>query len=159
MAGIRAPHKIKGGVSGCIREYGEAQGEDFGLIATDKGFNIYVCGNGGSKPRHGDLLIGDCPPDDVIPILDRSFLFNRANTRFLMFYIRTGDRLQRTARWIESMESGLKHLTQVILEDKLGICDDLERQMSELVGTWYDEWEVAIKDPVKTRPIQTIRKH
>ena len=71
-SGIRAPHKIKGGVSGCVRECAEAQNKDFGLIATEKGFNIYVCGNGGSKPKHAELLIPDCPPDDVMPILDRS---------------------------------------------------------------------------------------
>lgn len=66
-----------------------------------------------------------------------------------MFYIRTGDRLQRTARWLESFEGGIKYLRKVILEDRLGICEDLERQMQELVGTWYDEWEVAVKDPIK----------
>lgn len=64
-----------------------------------------------------------------------------------MFYIRTGDRLQRTARWLENLEGGMKYLKQVILDDVLGICEDLERQMSELVRTWYDEWKVALKDP------------
>ena len=37
--GIRSPHKFKGGVSGCVRECAGAQGKDFGLIATDKGWN------------------------------------------------------------------------------------------------------------------------
>ncbi|HEY9197077.1 MAG TPA: nitrite reductase large subunit NirB, partial [Mucilaginibacter sp.] len=54
--GIRAPHKIKGGVSGCVRECAEAQSKDFGIIATEKGWNLYVCGNGGSKPQHAQLL-------------------------------------------------------------------------------------------------------
>ncbi|KAG9880055.1 nitrite reductase, partial [Aureobasidium melanogenum] len=113
---IRGPHKIKGGVSGCVRECAEAQNKDFGLIATEKGFNIFVGGNGGAKPRHSELLAKDVPPDDVIPILDR----------YLSFYIRTADKLQRTARWIENLPGGIKYLQEVILEDKLGICADLE---------------------------------
>ncbi|KAF8453845.1 hypothetical protein BGX38DRAFT_1175852 [Terfezia claveryi] len=136
---IRSPHKLKSAVSGCVRECAEAQNKDFGLIATDKGYNIYVGGNGGSKPRHGDLLIKDCPPDEVIPILDR----------YLMFYIRTADRLQRTARWLEALPGGVKYLREVILEDKLGIAKDLEEQMSVLVSTYFCEWAEVVQDQAK----------
>ncbi|KAK2044189.1 nitrite reductase [Colletotrichum somersetense] len=134
---IRAPHKIKGGVSGCVRECAEAQNKDFGLIATDKGFNIFVAGNGGAKPKHSELLAKDVPPTEVIPILDR----------YLMFYIRTADKLQRTARWLENLPGGLKYLQEVVLEDKLGICASLEAQMQELVDSFFDEWAEAIRDP------------
>ncbi|TKA81982.1 Nitrite reductase [NAD(P)H] [Cryomyces minteri] len=136
---IRSPHKIKGGVSGCVRECAEAQNKDFGLIATEKGFNVFVGGNGGAKPRHSELLAKDVPPDDVIPILDR----------YLSFYIRTADKLQRTARWIENLPGGIKYLREVILEDKLGICGDLEKQMEDLVGTFFCEWTEVIKNPEK----------
>ncbi|KAF2010382.1 nitrite reductase [Aaosphaeria arxii CBS 175.79] len=136
---IRGPHKFKGGVSGCVRECAEAQSKDFGLIATEKGFNIFVGGNGGAKPRHADLLAKDVAPDDVVPILDR----------YLAFYIRTGDKLQRTARWIENLPGGLKYLQEVILEDKLGICADLEKQMEELVGTFFDEWKEVLVSPAR----------
>ncbi|KAE8440673.1 hypothetical protein EG329_006825 [Mollisiaceae sp. DMI_Dod_QoI] len=134
---IRSPHKMKGGVSGCVRECAEAQNKDFGLIATEKGFNIFVGGNGGASPKHSELLAKDVPPDDVVPILDR----------YLMFYIRTADKLQRTARWLENLPGGIKYLREVILEDKLGICASLEAQMEELVGTFFDEWAEAIKNP------------
>ncbi|CAJ2505372.1 Uu.00g127660.m01.CDS01 [Anthostomella pinea] len=134
---IRSPHKIKGGVSGCVRECAEAQNKDFGLIATEKGFNVFVAGNGGAKPKHSELLAKDVPPSEVIPILDR----------YLMFYIRTADKLQRTARWIENLPGGLKYLQEVILEDKLGICASLEAQMQELVDSFFDEWAEAIKNP------------
>ncbi|ESZ97910.1 nitrite reductase [Sclerotinia borealis F-4128] len=134
---IRSPHKIKGGVSGCVRECAEAQNKDFGLIATEKGFNIFVGGNGGASPRHSDLLVKDVPPDSVIPILDR----------YLIFYIRTADKLQRTARWLEALPGGIKYLREVILDDKLGICASLEAQMEELVGSFFDEWAAAITDP------------
>ncbi|KAG4029790.1 hypothetical protein MFRU_014g00890 [Monilinia fructicola] len=133
---IRSPHKIKGGVSGCVRECAEALNKDFGLIATEKGFNIFVGGNGGATPRHSDLLAKDVPPDSVIPILDR----------YLIFYIRTADRLQRTARWLEALPGGIKYLREVILEDRLGICASLEAQMEELVASFFDEWKVAVED-------------
>ncbi|KAL1839379.1 hypothetical protein VTJ49DRAFT_1581 [Mycothermus thermophilus] len=134
---IRAPHKIKGGVSGCVRECAEAQNKDFGLIATDKGFNIYVAGNGGAKPKHSELLAKDVPPTEVVPILDR----------YLMFYIRTADKLQRTARWLESLPGGINYLRSVILDDSLGINASLEAQMQELVDSYFDEWAEAIRTP------------
>jgi nitrite reductase (NAD(P)H) len=134
---IRAPHKIKGGVSGCVRECAEAQNKDFGLIATEKGFNIFVGGNGGAKPRHSELLAKDVAPTEVIPILDR----------YLMFYIRTADKLQRTARWVESLPGGIAYLRDVILHDKLGINASLEAQMQELVDSFFDEWAEAINTP------------
>ncbi|KAH9891345.1 nitrite reductase [Cubamyces lactineus] len=139
--GIRSPHKFKGGVSGCVRECAEAQGKDFGLIATDKGWNIFVCGNGGANPRHATLLAADVPPSRVIRILDR----------FIMYYIRTADKLMRTARWLESMEGGIEKLRKVILDDQLGICADLERDMDELVGTYYDEWKAVVNDQERQR--------
>ena len=134
---IRSPHKLKGGVSGCVRECAEAQNKDFGLIATEKGFNIFVGGNGGAKPRHSELLAKDVPPDDVVPILDR----------YLMFYMRTADKLQRTARWVEQLPGGIKYLREVVLEDKLGICAELEKQMQELIGTFFCEWTEVINNP------------
>jgi nitrite reductase (NAD(P)H) len=141
---IRAPHKIKGAVSGCVRECAEAQNKDFGLIATEKGFNIFVGGNGGAKPRHSEILAIDVPVDDVLPILDR----------YLSFYIRTADKLQRTARWIENLPGGIKYLRRVILEDKLGICADLEKQMEELVSSYFCEWTEAVKSPERRKQFQ-----
>ncbi|CAG8705957.1 6174_t:CDS:2, partial [Acaulospora morrowiae] len=137
--GIRSPHKLKGGVSGCIRECAEAQGKDFGLIATDKGYNIYVCGNGGSKPKHAVLLAKDVPEELCIKYLDR----------FLMYYIHTADRLTRTARWLEKLEGGIDYLRSVVIDDKLGICKDLEEDMSRLINTYHDEWAEVVKDPAR----------
>ncbi|KAI4257865.1 MAG: hypothetical protein LQ352_001451 [Teloschistes flavicans] len=141
---IRSPHKMKGGVSGCVRECAEAQNKDFGLIATEKGFNVFVGGNGGSNPKHSELLAKDVPPDDVVPVLDR----------YLMFYIRTADKLQRTARWLEQLPGGISYLREVVLEDKLGICAELEKQMNELVGTFFCEWTETIKDPERRKAFQ-----
>ncbi|KAF5354806.1 hypothetical protein D9756_005269 [Leucocoprinus leucothites] len=132
--GVRSPHKFKGGVSGCVRECAEAQGKDFGIIATDKGWNIFVGGNGGANPRHAELLAKDVPPSKVIRIIDR----------FLAYYIMTADKLQRTARWIENMDGGIEKLRKVILEDQLGICAQLEAIMDNLIDTYEDEWATVI---------------
>jgi nitrite reductase (NADH) large subunit len=137
--GIRAPHKLKSAVSGCVRECAEAQGKDFGLIATEKGWNIFVCGNGGATPRHADLLASDVDEETAIRYLDR----------FLVFYIRTADRLTRTSVWLDKMEGGIAHLRDVIVNDSLGIADDLERQMRHLIDTYECEWAGVVRDPEK----------
>jgi nitrite reductase (NADH) large subunit len=135
--GIRAPHKLKSAVSGCIRECAEAQSKDFGIIATDKGWNLYVCGNGGAKPRHADLLASDIDEETVIKYIDR----------FLMFYIATADRLTRTSVWLEKLEGGIQHLKEVIVDDSLGICAQLEQEMQYLVETYKCEWAEVVNDP------------
>jgi nitrite reductase (NADH) large subunit len=135
--GLRAPHKLKFAVSGCTRECAEAQSKDVGVIATDKGWNLYVCGNGGMKPRHAELLASD---------LDRKKLL-RYIDRFLMFYIRTADRLQRTSVWRDSLEGGLDYLKSVICDDSLGIADELEDDMGRIVSSYQCEWRTAVNDP------------
>jgi hypothetical protein len=126
--GLRAPHKIKFGVSGCTRECAEAQGKDVGIIATEKGWNLYVCGNGGMKPRHAELLAGDLDRETLIRYVDR----------FLMFYVRTADRLQRTSTWRDNLEGGLDYLKSVVIDDKLGIGAELEAEMQHVVDTYED---------------------
>ncbi|OJJ49898.1 hypothetical protein ASPZODRAFT_109754 [Penicilliopsis zonata CBS 506.65] len=141
---IRSPHKLKGAVSGCVRECAEAQNKDFGLIATENGFNIFVGGNGGAKPRHSELLAKDVPPEMVIPIIDR----------YLIFYIRTADKLQRTARWIENLPGGIGYLREVIIDDKLGICAELEQQMQDLVSSYFCEWTETVRNPKRRKFFQ-----
>jgi nitrite reductase (NADH) large subunit len=139
--GLRSPHKIKAAVSGCTRECAEAQSKDFGLIATEKGYNLYVCGNGGMKPQHALLLAEDLDEETVIKYLDR----------FLMFYIRTAERLQRTATWLNNLEGGIEYLKQVIVHDSLGIGEELEREMAQIVGTYQCEWKTTIEDEEKLK--------
>jgi len=139
--GLRSPHKIKGAVSGCTRECAEAQCKDFGVIATEKGWNLYVCGNGGIKPRHADLLASDINKESVIKYIDR----------FLMYYIKTADRLQRTANWMMKLPGGLDHLKAVVIDDSLGINAELERQMQHVVDTYECEWSSTINDPEKLK--------
>ena len=137
--GFRAPHKLKSAVSGCARECAEAVGKDFGVIATETGWNVYVCGNGGMRPQHAVLLAESIDKETVIKYLDR----------FLMFYTRTADRLERTAPWFNKLEGGIDYLKSVIIDDALGICDDLEAEMQRFVETYQCEWKATIEDPAK----------
>ena len=134
--GLRSPHKLKMAVSGCTRECAEAQSKDVGVIATEKGWNLYVCGNGGMRPRHADLFASDLSDEELIKTIDR----------FLMFYIKTADRLQRTSVWLENLEGGLDYLKQVILEDSLGIGEELEAQMKHVIATYQCEWKTTVED-------------
>jgi nitrite reductase (NADH) large subunit len=135
--GLRSPHKLKSAVSGCIRECAEAQSKDFGIIATEKGWNLYVCGNGGSKPRHAELLATDVSSEMCLKLIDR----------FLMFYIKTAEPLQRTAPWLDKMEGGLAYLKSVVLDDALGLNAQFEADMNALVDSYKCEWKEAVETP------------
>jgi len=135
--GLRSPHKLKGGVSGCVRECAEARGKDFGIIATDKGWNLFVCGNGGATPKHAELLAADLDKETVIKYLDR----------FLMFYIKTAEPLTRTSKWLASLEGGLGHLKDVVVKDTLGIGEHLEQDMSQLLEVYKCEWKEVVQNP------------
>lgn len=135
--GLRAPHKLKGAVSGCIRECAEAQSKDFGVIATEKGWNLYVCGNGGSRPQHAKLLATDVDSETCIKLIDR----------FLMFYIKTADPLTRTATWLNKMEGGLEYLRDVVVNDSLKLGEQLEHEMKELIAHYHCEWKKVVEDP------------
>lgn len=139
--GLRAPHKIKMAVSGCARECAEAQSKDVGVIATEKGWNLYVCGNGGMKPQHALLLAAD---------IDRDTLFRYVD-RFLMYYVRTADRLTRTATWFNKLPGGLDKLKAIVIDDSLGLAQELEREMDHIAKTYQCEWKTTVENPEHLR--------
>lgn len=144
--GLRSPHKLKSAVSGCTRECAEAQSKDFGIIATERGWNLYVCGNGGIKPQHAVLLAEDLDTETLIRFIDR----------FLMFYIRTADRLERTATWLNKLEGGIDYLRSVVIDDALGLCDELEADMANHVATYECEWKATIADPERMKRFRSF---
>lgn len=144
--GLRAPHKLKSAVSGCTRECAEAQSKDFGIIATERGWNLYVAGNGGMRPRHADLLAEDLDDETLIRYIDR----------FLMFYIRSADRLERTATWLNKLEGGIDYLRSVVVDDVLGIGAELEAEMEHHVATYECEWTATVNDPVRMARFRTF---
>lgn len=139
--GIRAPHKVKMAVSGCTRECAEAQCKDVGLIATENGYNVYVCGNGGAYPRHADLLAADVDADTAVRYIDR----------FFIYYIMSAEKLMRTAAWCEKLEGGIDHIREVVVDDRLGIADELEQMMQHLIDTYQCEWKTTVEDPERRK--------
>ena len=135
--GIRTPHKMKFGVSGCTRECAEAQSKDIGVIASEKGWNLYVCGNGGMKPRHADLLAADLDQQTLIRYIDR----------FMMFYLRTADKLQRTSVWLDNMQGGIGYLKRVIIDDQLEIAQQSEDELQLLREQYQCEWQQTVRHP------------
>jgi nitrite reductase (NADH) large subunit len=144
--GLRAPHKLKSAVSGCVRECAEAQSKDFGVIATERGWNLFVCGNGGTRPQHAVLLADDLETEALIQAIDR----------FLMFYIRTADRLERTATWFNKLEGGVEYLRRVIFDDALGIGEELDAAMARHVASYECEWKATLDDPDRVRRFRTF---
>ncbi|NEM90691.1 nitrite reductase large subunit [Galbitalea soli] len=144
--GLRAPHKFKFGVSGCARECAEARGKDVGVIATELGWNMYVGGNGGFQPAHAQLLASDLDDETLVRYIDR----------YLMYYIRTADRLQRTARWMEELPGGIDHVRSVIIDDELGLAAELEASMAAHVEGYEDEWAATLRDPERLRRFRSF---
>ncbi|TFD62930.1 nitrite reductase large subunit [Cryobacterium suzukii] len=144
--GLRAPHKFKFGVSGCARECAEARAKDVGIIASDNGWTMYVGGNGGFQPAHGQLLATDLDEETLIKYIDR----------YLMYYIRTADRMQRTARWMEDLEGGLEHVREVVINDSLGLAEELEQAMLAHVDNYEDEWAATLADPERLRRFRSF---
>jgi nitrite reductase (NADH) large subunit len=144
--GLRAPHKFKSAVSGCARECAEAQSKDFGIIATERGWNLYVGGNGGQRPQHAVLLAEDLDTETLIALVDR----------FLMFYIRTADRLERTATWLNRMEGGIAYLRRVIVDDELGLCAEFEAAMESHLANYECEWKATLEDPERMRRFRSF---
>jgi nitrite reductase (NADH) large subunit len=144
--GLRAPHKLKSAVSGCARECAEAQSKDFGVIATERGWNLYVCGNGGMRPQHAVLLAEDLDDDTLIRFIDR----------FLMFYIRTADRLERTATWLNKLDGGIEYLRSVVVDDALGLGAELEAEMDRHVAGYRCEWRETVEDPARLARFRTF---
>ncbi|GAA2080614.1 nitrite reductase large subunit NirB [Pseudolysinimonas kribbensis] len=144
--GLRSPHKLKIGVSGCARECAEARGKDVGVIATESGWNMYVGGNGGFQPAHAQLLASDLDDETLLRYIDR----------YLMYYIRTADRLQRTARWMEDLPGGVDHVREVVVDDSLGLAEELEAGMARHVGTYEDEWAATLADPERLRRFRSF---
>jgi len=135
--GFRAPHKLKMGVSGCMRECAEAQGKDIGLVATVKGYNLYICGNHGTSPKHATLFMNDLSEEECFKYIDR----------ILMYYTFTSPPLTRTSKWLENLEGGIEHLTDVVVNDSLGLCEEFDRRWNEQVERYECEWKKVVDTP------------
>ena len=147
--GLRAPHKIKLAVSGCARECAEAQSKDVGVIATERGWNLYVGGNGGMRPAHAELLAEDLDTETLVRSIDR----------YLMWYVRTADRLERTATWQRKLPGGIDYVRRVVIDDALGIGAELEADMARHVETLRVRVGGDARRPGAAGPLRVVRQH
>ena len=138
--------KIKFAVSGCTRECAEAQSKDVGVIATENGWNLYLCGNGGMKPRHADLFATDLDYETLVKYIDR----------FLMFYVKTADRLQRTSTWMMNLEGGVDYLRDVVIDDSLGLADTFEKEMQTVVDNYQCEWKTTVENEERSKSFKAF---
>ena len=102
--GSWTPHKTKLAVSGCPRNCAEATIKDFGVVAVDSGWELYVGGNGGVKVRAADFLVRVETADEV-----REYC-----AAFMQVYREEARYLERTAPWIERV--GLSYVKQRVVE-------------------------------------------
>jgi nitrite reductase (NADH) large subunit len=89
--GSWTPHKTKLAVSGCPRNCAEASIKDFGVIATESGWDLLVGGNGGITVRVTDLLAKVTSEAEVLEYCAAYMQLYREEARYL----------ERTAPWIE----------------------------------------------------------
>jgi nitrite reductase (NADH) large subunit len=89
--GSWTPHKTKMAVSGCPRNCAEATIKDFGVIATENGWDLHVGSNGGIKVRVTDLLAKVATGDEVLEYA----------AAFMQIYREEAWYLERTAPWVE----------------------------------------------------------
>ena len=146
--GLRSPHKIKLAVSGCARECAEAQSKDVGVIATENGWNLYVGGNGGMRPHHAELLAEDLDAATLVRSIDR----------YLMWYVRTAERLERTATWQRKLPGGIDFVRRVVLDDALGIGAELEADMARHVDSYRVRVGGDARRPGPPRALRHVRQ-
>lgn len=84
------PRKFKIGVSGCPNACGFTQLKDIGLVGLIQGWSIYVGGQGGFKPRIGQLLIENLTLPQAYKL-----------THIIIAYYQKHARLERLGLFIE----------------------------------------------------------
>jgi NAD(P)H-nitrite reductase large subunit len=85
------PAKLKMGISGCPRCCGESHTRDVGIMGTNRGWTIIFGGNGGTRPRIGDVVAKNLPKEDALDLVDR----------LLGYYGSNAKPKERTARFME----------------------------------------------------------
>jgi nitrite reductase (NADH) large subunit len=129
--GINTPHKFKMAVSACPRNCAESGIKDFGIVAIDGGWELYVGGNGGIKVRVGDLLATVKTEEEV---------FEYAES-FMQHYRETARYLERTSHWIDRL--GLEQIQNVLLNPTNRF--ELRQRMDTALSTYKDPWKEAVK--------------
>jgi len=97
------PAKIKIGISGCPRSCGESHTRDIGIMGTNKGWTVFFGGNGGTRPRFGDIIARNLSAAEV----------QDCAARLLEYYRNHAKPHERTARFMERV--GMETLKSELL--------------------------------------------
>ncbi|AOZ91492.1 nitrite reductase large subunit NirB [Paenibacillus crassostreae] len=131
------PAKFKIAVNGCPRSCAESCTKDIGIIGNDGGWEIFIGGNGGIKPRIADSFCKVKTDDELIEICGA----------VMQYYRETGNYLERTSEWVERV--GLEKIQSVIL-DSQDNRKELVKRIEIALQQVEDPWKKMLNDD-KTR--------
>jgi NAD(P)H-nitrite reductase large subunit len=97
------PAKIKIGISGCPRCCGESHIRDIGIMGMNRGWTVFFGGNGGTRPRFGDIVASDLSTTEATDCAQR----------LLEYYRISAKPHERTARFME--RTGMEALKSEVL--------------------------------------------
>ncbi len=100
------PAKVKIGVSGCRMCCTEPYIRDVGLVASTKGWTVVFGGNGGGRPRIGEVVAKNLNEEQALALVEKC----------LTFYQENAYPQSRTARFME--RHGLESLKEAVLSNK-----------------------------------------
>ncbi len=126
--GVMGPAKLKMGVSGCPRNCSESTIKDFGVVAVEGGWDIYIGGNGGAHVYVASKITQVKDDDEVIRIADRYYEYYRR-------YAKYGE---RTALFVERI--GLKTVVDAILNAPPQELHELEDSFQQTLDNYKDPW-------------------
>jgi len=124
-----SPHKVKLAVSGCPRNCAEAGIKDIGIIGVDKGYEIYVAGNGGIKTEVAHYF---CRAADDAEVMEIS-------AAFLQLYREEGWYLERTVHYVGRV--GLEHVKARVvdnLDNRRALAGRLAYALQDAPDPWQE---------------------
>ena len=96
--------KVKVGISGCQMCCTEPYVRDVGILATKKGWTLIFGGNGGGRPRFGDVVAKGLSDEEVLALVKKCLSVYQENCKTRL----------RTARFMERF--GIDALQESVLE-------------------------------------------
>ncbi|NGP57125.1 NAD(P)/FAD-dependent oxidoreductase [Paenibacillus thiaminolyticus] len=131
---IDYPAKFKMAVNGCPRNCAESCTKDIGIVGNDGGWEIYIGGNGGIKPRLADLLCKVKTDEELV----------ETTAAAIQYYRETANYLERTSEWVERI--GLDAIQRTVVEDS-GERKRLVERINIALAQAEDPWKQVLEQP------------
>lgn len=127
------PAKFKMAVNGCPRNCAESCTKDIGIVGNDGGWEVFIGGNGGIKPRIADSFCKVKTDEELVEVC----------SAVMQYYRETGNYLERTSEWVERI--GLEQIQQVILNNAENR-KELAARIDFALAQVSDPWKKIIND-------------